>query len=63
MGIIVDTCSSFEACSTFNMCNEDNQNMAAALVVPRRLKEGIKEKDDPFNLGLKSSDLPPVERE
>jgi len=45
------------------MCNEDNQNMAAALVVPRRLKEGIKEKDDPFNLGLKSSDLPPVERE
>ena len=45
MGIVVDSCPSvrsihllnhlqFEACSTFNMCNEDNYNVACALVRP-----------------------------
>ena len=35
MGISVDTCPSFEACSTFNMCIEDNYNVACALLRPR----------------------------
>lgn len=35
MGITVDTCPSFEACSTFNMCNEDNYNVACALLRPK----------------------------
>ena len=34
MGITVDTCPSFEACSTFNMCNEDGYNVACAMVLP-----------------------------
>ena len=34
MGITVDTCPSFEACSTFNMCVEDNYNVACALLRP-----------------------------
>lgn len=50
MGISVDTCPSvskgfivyykclylqFEACSTFNMCNEDNYNVACAILQPQ----------------------------
>ena len=35
MGIVVDTCPSFEACSTFNMCVEDDYNVACALVKPK----------------------------
>ena len=34
MGISVDTCPTFEACSTFNMCVEDNYNVACALLQP-----------------------------
>ena len=34
MGITVDTCPSFEACSTFNMCVEDDYNVACALLRP-----------------------------
>ena len=34
MGISVDTCPTFEACSTFNMCVEDRYNVAAALLKP-----------------------------
>ena len=32
MGISVDTCPTFEACSTFNMCVEDRYNVACALL-------------------------------
>ena len=46
MGISVDTCPSvslslfcynlqFEACSTFNMCNEDDYNVACAILLPQ----------------------------
>jgi uncharacterized protein len=35
MGISVDTCPTFEACSTFNMCVEDEYNVACALLQPR----------------------------
>lgn len=35
MGITVDTCPTFEACSTFNMCVEDNYNVACALLKPQ----------------------------
>ena len=34
MGITVDTCPTFEACSTFNMCVEDRYNVACALLHP-----------------------------
>jgi NADH dehydrogenase [ubiquinone] 1 alpha subcomplex assembly factor 3 len=34
MGISVDTCPTFEACSTFNMCIEDQYNVACALLQP-----------------------------
>ena len=34
MGISVDTCPTFEACSTFNLCIEDNYNIACALLKP-----------------------------
>jgi len=34
MGISVDTCPTFEACSTFNMCIEDDYNVACALLRP-----------------------------
>ena len=34
MGISVDTCPTFEACSTFNMCIEDDYNVACALLKP-----------------------------
>ena len=34
MGITVDSCASFEACSTFNLCCEDNYNVACALLSP-----------------------------
>ena len=34
MGISVDTCPTFEACSTFNMCVEDEYNVACALLQP-----------------------------
>ena len=34
MGISVDTCPTFEACSTFNMCIEDRYNVACALLRP-----------------------------
>jgi NADH dehydrogenase [ubiquinone] 1 alpha subcomplex assembly factor 3 len=34
MGISVDTCPTFEACSTFNMCIEDDYNVACALLHP-----------------------------
>ena len=34
MGIAVDTCPTFEACSTFNMCIEDDYNVACALLQP-----------------------------
>ena len=34
MGISVDTCPTFEACSTFNLCVEDNYNVACALLQP-----------------------------
>mmetsp|Transcript_15378 Transcript_15378/g.10761 ORF Transcript_15378/g.10761 Transcript_15378/m.10761 type:complete len:98 (-) Transcript_15378:8-301(-) len=34
MGISVDTCPTFQACSTFNMCVEDNYNVACALLSP-----------------------------
>ena len=34
MGISVDTCPTFEACSTFNMCIEDRYNVACALLQP-----------------------------
>ena len=34
MGISVDTCPTFEACSTFNMCVEDQYNVACALLQP-----------------------------
>ena len=34
MGITVDTCPTFEACSTFNMCVEDDYNVACALLRP-----------------------------
>jgi hypothetical protein len=34
MGISVDTCPTFEACSTFNMCIEDDYNVACALLQP-----------------------------
>ena len=42
MGISVDTCATFEACSTFNLCVEDNYNVACALLQPRipRDKDG-----------------------
>ena len=32
MGISVDTCPTFEACSTFNMCVQDRYNVACALL-------------------------------
>jgi uncharacterized protein len=32
MGIVVDVCKSFEACSTFNLCNEDDYSVACALI-------------------------------
>lgn len=35
MGITVDACPSFEACSTFNLCNEDGYNVACALLHPK----------------------------
>lgn len=35
MGIVVDTCPTFEACSTFNMCVEDDHNVACAMLQPR----------------------------
>ena len=35
MGISVDTCPTFEACSTFNMCIEDRYNVACALLQPK----------------------------
>ena len=35
MGISVDTCPTFEACSTFNMCVEDDYNVACALFKPK----------------------------
>ena len=35
MGISVDTCPTFEACSTFNMCIEDRYNVACALLRPQ----------------------------
>ena len=35
MGISVDTCATFEACSTFNLCVEDNYNVACALLQPK----------------------------
>ena len=35
MGITVDTCPTFEACSTFNMCVEDRYNVACALLHPQ----------------------------
>ena len=46
MGISVDTCPTFEACSTFNMCIEDDYNVACALLKPtfKVNKEG----DDPM---------------
>ena len=31
-GIVVDVVKSFEACSTFNMCNDDDYSVACALV-------------------------------
>ena len=34
MGIAVDTCPTFEACSTFNMCVDDDYNVACALLRP-----------------------------
>lgn len=34
MGITVDSCASFEACSTFNLCCEDKYNVACALLRP-----------------------------
>ena len=34
MGITVDTCPTFEATSTFNMCIEDRYNVACALLRP-----------------------------
>ena len=34
MGMTVDTCPTFEACSTFNMCIEDRYNVACALLRP-----------------------------
>lgn len=34
MGISVDTCPTFEACSTFNMCVDDDYNVACALLQP-----------------------------
>lgn len=34
MGITIDTCPTFEACSTFNMCVEDGYNVACALLQP-----------------------------
>ena len=34
LGISVDTCPTFEACSTFNMCVEDRYNVACALLQP-----------------------------
>jgi uncharacterized protein len=42
MGISVDTCPTFEACSTFNLCVEDEYNVACALLQPKinRDKEG-----------------------
>ena len=42
MGISVDTCPTFEACSTFNLCIEDRYNVACALLQPQveRNKDG-----------------------
>ncbi len=39
MGISVDTCPTFEACSTFNMCIEDDYNVACALLKPTIAKD------------------------
>lgn len=39
MGISVDTCPTFEACSTFNMCIEDDYNVACALLQPEIPKD------------------------
>ena len=41
MGISVDTCPTFEACSTFNMCIEDDYNVACALLQPMNLVEEV----------------------
>jgi NADH dehydrogenase [ubiquinone] 1 alpha subcomplex assembly factor 3 len=46
MGISVDTCPTFEACSTFNMCVEDKYNVACALLQPRFKTD--KDGKDPF---------------
>lgn len=45
MGIVVDTCPTFEACSTFNLCVEDGYNVACALLKPRF--EADQEGNDP----------------
>ena len=34
MGISVDACPTFQACSTFNMCVDDGYNVACALLRP-----------------------------
>ena len=46
MGISVDTCPTFEACSTFNMCIEDDYNVACALLQPTI--KGDREGNDPM---------------
>merc|ERR1712070_747476 len=46
MGISVDTCPTFEACSTFNMCVEDDYNVACALLKPTMAID--KEGNDPM---------------
>ena len=46
MGISVDTCPTFEACSTFNMCVEDDYNVACALLQPTIKAD--KEGNDPM---------------
>ena len=45
MGISVDTCPTFEAASTFNICVEDRYNVACALLQPTVKKNADGEAD------------------
>jgi NADH dehydrogenase [ubiquinone] 1 alpha subcomplex assembly factor 3 len=59
MGITVDTCPSFEACSTFNMCIEDDYNVACAMLHPmistRKDYSGLPPEDAPDSMEPKKS--------
>jgi NADH dehydrogenase [ubiquinone] 1 alpha subcomplex assembly factor 3 len=54
LGITVDTCPSFEACSTFNLCVEDNYNVACAMLHPMISQQkdftGLAPKDAPDSM-------------